>query len=634
MYKEYYHLKAEPFSTHPNTGTFFVSETHKQAWYYLLFGIDTQEPFLVLTGDYGMGKTLLCLRLIKFLKEKGMSRVEYIPTSNEGYGGVLRRIAMGMGISPLPQDEEILQDMIYDSFRADTDKKRFYLIIDDVHELDLTFLTKLKYLSTFNHDEFFPVIMIFVGHPSFLQDLRTPALNSLNQRIKRRYNLAVFDLEDTKNYIYFRLLKSGATGIPAFPAETIQKIFTYSGGVPRLINNICDTCLLIGASKQLATIHPGVVEEAKNLVEGSLTHVDMEEQTEPLSTDETATPAPVPVTTPASAPAPVPVMTPAPPPAPISFSENLPPGGQDPVNRPASSDRPTPSARTEAPEYETPPTPPPSMISGLGKKIKKAIKITAAVVLLLLCLAAALFLYVSSDAIVSFFSTMTQSVQKEVTAKIDRTVEGPPAQLEKITEAVPTLREEATGAASNDTTAHADRNVKSTPAQPEASSRQTGAMDTPATATGGSSGVHPFSLRSASHQQLDMALQEIDEIKRMGLLPYLVKADSGPMGAVWRTYIGFYATQEEAQRIKARYKLAHATVQKTEFACHVGDFSNESEGIQIFERLKQAGYFPYVIQKERSTFRIYIGAYETRAEAEALNSELQNQGIRSRVVTR
>jgi type II secretory pathway predicted ATPase ExeA len=230
MYKEYYHLKAEPFSTHPNTGTFFVSETHKQAWYYLLFGIDTQEPFLVLTGDYGMGKTLLCLRLIKFLKEKGMSRVEYIPTSNEGYGGVLRRIAMGMGISPLPQDEEILQDMIYDSFRADTDKKRFYLIIDDVHELDLTFLTKLKYLSTFNHDEFFPVIMIFVGHPSFLQDLRTPALNSLNQRIKRRYNLAVFDLEDTKNYIYFRLLKSGATGIPAFPAETIQKIFTYSGG--------------------------------------------------------------------------------------------------------------------------------------------------------------------------------------------------------------------------------------------------------------------------------------------------------------------------------------------------------------------------------------------------------------------
>ncbi|MBA4395881.1 MAG: general secretion pathway protein GspA, partial [Syntrophus sp. (in: bacteria)] len=64
MYKDYYHLKAEPFSTHPNTGTFFISETHKQAWYYLLFGIDTQEPFLVLTGDYGMGKTLLCLRLI------------------------------------------------------------------------------------------------------------------------------------------------------------------------------------------------------------------------------------------------------------------------------------------------------------------------------------------------------------------------------------------------------------------------------------------------------------------------------------------------------------------------------------------------------------------------------------------
>ena len=607
MYKDYYHLKAEPFSTHPNTGTFFISETHKQAWYYLLFGIDTQEPFLVLTGDYGMGKTLLCLRLIKYLKEKGMSRVEYIPTSNEGYGGVLRRIAMGLGISPLPQDEEILQDMIYDSFRADTDSKRFYLIIDDVHELDLTFLTKLKYLSTFNHDEFFPVIMIFVGHPSFLQDLRTPALNSLNQRIKRRYNLSVFDFEDTKNYIYFRLLKSGATGIPAFPAETIQKIFAYSGGVPRLINNICDTCLLIGASKQLASIPPDVVEEAKNLVEGSLTHVDMEVQADPVPAEKAAAPAPAPT--------------------PISFSENLPPGRPEQIDRPAPDDRPRPSTQTETPEYQPQEPPPPRKFSGLGAKLIKAVKITAAVILLLLCIAAALFLYINYDHIVSFFSTMTQSAQKEVTAKLERT----PAQLEKITENVPTLREEATDKAPHETAAPAVRSAELTP---EASLRSAGVMEKPAAGMGVYFAFHPFSLRAASHQQLEMAFQEMAEIRKMGLNPYLVKVDSGPMGAFWRTYIGFYATQEEAQRIKTKYKLANVAVQKTEFACHVGEFSNESEGIQIFERLKQAGYFPYVIQKEKNSFRIYIGAYEKRAEAEALNQELQNKGIRSQVVAR
>jgi len=274
MYKDYYHLTSEPFNTHPATDTFFISSTHKEAWYYLLFGIDTQEPFIVLTGEYGMGKTLLCLQLLKTAREKGMSRVEYIPTTNEGYGGILRRMATNMGISPLPENEEILQDMVYDRFRADENPSRFYLIIDDAHELDTATLTKMKYLSTFSYNEFFPVVMIFVAHPSFLQDLKTPALSSLNQRIKRRYHLSMFSLEDTKNYIYYRLLKSGATGVPSFSDKTIQKIFEYSGGVPRLINNICDACLLIGASNHMVSIPPAVVEDARKLVEGSLSHTE------------------------------------------------------------------------------------------------------------------------------------------------------------------------------------------------------------------------------------------------------------------------------------------------------------------------------------------------------------------------
>lgn len=281
MYKNFYHLTSEPFNTHPATDTFFISSTHKEAWYYLLFGIDTQEPFIVLTGEYGMGKTLLCLQLIKLATEKGMHRVEYIATTNEGYGGILRRMATNMGISPLPENEEILQDMVYDRFRADKDQSRFYLIIDDAHELDTATLTKLKYLSTFSYNEFFPVVMIFVAHPSFLQELKTPALSSLNQRIKRRYHLSRFSLEDTKNYIYYRLLKSGATGVPSFSDETIRKIFEYSGGVPRLINNICDTCLLIGASNHVVSISPRIVEDAKKMVEGSLTTTEEKAANEP-----------------------------------------------------------------------------------------------------------------------------------------------------------------------------------------------------------------------------------------------------------------------------------------------------------------------------------------------------------------
>src|SRR3989339_1818009 len=382
MYRTFYHLTADPFNPHPATDTFFISSTHKEAWYYLLFGIDTQEPFVVLTGEYGMGKTLLCLRLIKVLKEKGLPRVEYIPTSNEGYGGILRRMASSLGISPVPEDEEILQDMIYERFRSDTENSRFYLIIDDAHELDTTILTKLKYLSTFNHNEFFPVIMIFVGHPSFLQDLRTPALSSLNQRIKRRYHLARFNLEDTRNYIYYRLLKSGATGIPSFSDETIQKIFEYSGGVPRLINNICDTCLLIGASNHMASIPPSVVDDAKKLVEGSLSGTKADTRTDAILNEAAAETA-------ARDEAPTA----------ITFSEDLPTGN-------AVTRAQTPST-AGVDEYQSQPEKPSPRVPILGSKLRTAVTWAVIVILLMLAVSWIYQYFMNDDKTIPFLSPTT-----------------------------------------------------------------------------------------------------------------------------------------------------------------------------------------------------------------------------------
>ena len=386
MYKDFYHLTAEPFNTHPATDTFFISSTHKEAWYYLLFGIDTQEPFIVLTGEYGMGKTLLCLQLLKMAKEKGMLRVEYIPTTNEGYGGILRRMATNMGISPLPENEEILQDMVYDRFRAEKGQSRFYLIIDDAHELDTTTLAKLKYLSTFSYSEFFPVAMIFVAHPSFLQDLKTPALRSLNQRIKRRYHLSRFSLEDTKNYIYYRLLKSGATGVPSFSDETIQKIFEYSGGVPRLINNICDTCLLIGASSHMVSITSAIVEDAKKMVEGSLINPEEKAVKEPDSRYNSVNIQ--------------------------AFSDHLPTDN-------AASQADLSSNRMVTDEHE--PEAPPPKVSVSGKRLKNVVMIVLVAILLITVVALLSMLFMKDNKIFQFFSSNTVTETKRQPVQSDKT---------------------------------------------------------------------------------------------------------------------------------------------------------------------------------------------------------------------
>jgi type II secretory pathway predicted ATPase ExeA/cell division septation protein DedD len=614
MFKDFYHLKTEPFSTHPNPDVIFISNTHKEAWFYLLFGIDTQEPFLVLTGEYGMGKTLLCLRLIQVLKKKAKRPTEYIPTPNEGYGGILRRIASRLEISPVPEDEGILQDMIYDYFRSDAENIRFYLIIDDAHELDTSTLTKLKHLSTFSHNGVFPIIMIFIAHPSFLKDLKTPAISSLNQRIKRRYHLTRFSFEDTKNYIFFRLLKSGATGIPAFPEETLQKIFDYSDGVPRLINNICDTCLLIGASKELSTIPPDVVDEATKLVEGSLTEIEDKTEADTRFDSKNAAGTF------------------------FSISDDIPVANQEPLF-PTLMDAPD----DVKPENSCP------AASGFGKKLRKTAIITVTAILLMFSGAILSRLFLNDTQISTFFPLPeSQTEQTNLTNQLAQQPSGAvklqtsPAQPDKIVAQVPTLREEVIDKPSAGIHVATARTEAVTSEPDDAQPQPTGGMNTqPSSKTEAVSSehaeplaFHPFSLRSSSYQQSDRALAEISEIRQLGLSPYLVKVDLGDMGVWWRIYIGLYSTEAEARSILKAYRLPNATVQKTDYACQVGEFSNETDVLNMFGKLRQSGYFPYTIQKGRDRFRLYLGAYEKKSEAEILYQELQKKGINSQVVKR
>ena len=614
MFKDFYHLKTEPFSTHPNPDVIFISNTHKEAWFYLLFGIDTQEPFLVLTGEYGMGKTLLCLRLIQVLKKKAKRPTEYIPTPNEGYGGILRRIASRLEISPIPEDEGILQDMIYDYFRSDAENVRFYLIIDDAHELDMSTLTKLKHLSTFSHNGVFPIIMIFIAHPSFLKDLKTPAISSLNQRIKRRYHLTRFSFEETKNYIFFRLLKSGATGIPAFPEETLQKIFDYSGGVPRLINNICDTCLLIGASKELSTIPPDVVDEATKLVEGSLTEIEDKTEADTRFDSKNAAGTF------------------------FSISDDIPVADQEPLF----------STLMDDPDDVKPENFRPA-VSGFGKKLGKAAIITVTAILLMLSGAVLSRLFLNDTQISTFFPLPgSQTEQTNLTNPLAQQppeavkLQASPAQPDKIVAQVPTLREEVTDKPSAGIQVATARTEAMTSEPADAQPQTIGGMDvqpsskTEAVSSGHAEPLafHPFSLRSSSYQQSDRAFAEISEIRQLGLSPYLVKVDLGDMGIWWRIYIGLYSTEEEARSILKAYRLPNATVQKTDYACQVGEFSNETDVLNMFGKLKQSGYFPYTIQKGRDRFRLYLGAYEKKSEAEILYQELQKKGINSQVVKR
>jgi cell division protein FtsN len=148
------------------------------------------------------------------------------------------------------------------------------------------------------------------------------------------------------------------------------------------------------------------------------------------------------------------------------------------------------------------------------------------------------------------------------------------------------------------------------------------------------SGFLPYSLRSSSYKQPFRAERELAEIRQIGLTPYLVRADLGDMGVWWRVYIGFYSTDEEAKKIKARYNLSHVTIQKTDYACQLGEFLEETELSPLFDRLKRTDFFPYVIQKGKDRFLLYVGAYERKSEAEFDHKKLLKKGFENNIAKR
>jgi general secretion pathway protein A len=618
MYRDFYQLKADPFCTHPDPDIIFISNTHKEAWHYLLFSMDNQEPYLVLTGEYGMGKTLLCLRLIQVLNKKAKPPVEYIATPNEGYGGILRRIASSLGISQIPEDVSILQNTIYDYFRSHVENPRFYLIIDDAQELDQATLVRLKQFSTFNHNGYFPVSIIFVAHPSFLEALKVPALSSLNQRIKRRYHLSRFSLEDTKNYIFFRLLKSGSTGIPAFPEESLHKIFISSGGVPRLINNICDTCLLMGASSKLTTITLPLVDQAVAMVEGSLLETGVGVYPVAGTTEETKEGA--------------------------SFAEPVQTGKDvEPDSLPATRVD-TEERQSEKKCEKTP---------GFVKRTGRAAMLTAAVLLSVSAGVAISQLYLKDGQLSALFFSSTAPEKEQMiplstmppqndSQTVQPFLENVPAQREVSgressslqIEVHPKTSEELLSSVGQTEVLTPNAAVPSVKDIPGADGRYPPQNEFLPPENTEPNIFYPYSLRSSSYQQPYRAFQELAEIKKMGLTPYMVKVDLGDMGVWWRVYIGFYSTDEEAKRLKTLYRLPNVTIQKTDYACQIGEFSAETDVVKMFDRLKQSLYFPYVIQKGKDRFCLYVGAYERKAEAEFEHKDLLKNGFINEIVKR
>lgn len=266
MYTGFFGLTSQPFSIAPNPDFLFLSARHAEALAHLRYGLGEAGGFVLLTGEVGTGKTTVSRCLLQELTDK--TEVAFIlnPTLNELE--LLAAICDQLKIRYKKSDASLkmltdkITNRLMKNHQAD---KNTILIIDEAQHLQPAVLEQLRLLTNLETNTKKLLQVILIGQPELQQLLQRQDLRQLAQRITARYHLMPLTEQEVQQYVSYRLQVAGCSR-PVFTASAVKKLFQLSGGIPRLLNLICDRALLGGYSQQKALIDAALVNQAASEV--------------------------------------------------------------------------------------------------------------------------------------------------------------------------------------------------------------------------------------------------------------------------------------------------------------------------------------------------------------------------------
>ena len=269
MYEPYFGFAEKPFSLTPDPKYLYRSESHANAFELLQYALDRREGFVVITGDIGTGKTTLCRALLEQTDRKTFTALLLNPFLSEE--DLLKAILQDLGVVSRNEDawggrQPSKQDLIntlYDFLLSLIPLgARAVLIIDEAQNLPLPILEQIRILSNLETDKEKLLQIILVGQLNLIPLLRSPELRQLDQRISVRYQLTPLSEEEVAAYVAHRLTIAGPSRAVTFAPDALARVHEYSGGIPRLINLICDRALLNAYSAQTSRIEVDLVDAA------------------------------------------------------------------------------------------------------------------------------------------------------------------------------------------------------------------------------------------------------------------------------------------------------------------------------------------------------------------------------------
>jgi len=259
MYQSFYGFREKPFSLLPDSGFLYLSDKHRMALTLLEYGLMNQAGFTVISGAIGTGKTTLIRKLLNDIDQS--IKVGLISNTHQGFGDLLQWIALAYDLPHQGKDKvQLYQEFMDFIIQEYARGRRTVLIVDEAQNMPAETLEELRMLSNVNADKDQVLQIILVGQRELRETLQRPDLVQFAQRIGVDYHLEPLDEEETGDYIHYRCKTAGGKA-ELFSDQACRLIHQYSGGVPRLINLLCDTALVYGYAEQRDRVDATLVKE-------------------------------------------------------------------------------------------------------------------------------------------------------------------------------------------------------------------------------------------------------------------------------------------------------------------------------------------------------------------------------------